>query len=173
MNSQLQLESTVQFGSAFYFYLDLEISNLVSDEVKQITIPDTNKEITIKNYQKIKIMLVEDNKVNMLLLKTIIKNLFTNVIIFEIPNGKEAVDQFETINPDIIFMDIQMPIMNGYEATKEIRNLKFGQDVHIIAITAGTEKEEKDKCISVGMNDYIAKPIIKGIIEKSILKWIN
>jgi PAS domain S-box-containing protein len=173
MNSQLQLESTVQFGSAFYFYLDLEISNLISDEVKQITIPATTKEVTIKNYQKIKIMLVEDNKVNMLLLKTIIKNLFSNVTIFEIPNGKEAVDQFETINPDIIFMDIQMPIMNGYEATKEIRNLKSGQNVPIIAITAGTEKEEKDKCISVGMNDYIAKPIIKGIIEESILKWIK
>ena len=64
-------------------------------------------------------MLVEDNKVNMLLLKTIIKNLFSNVLIFEIPNGRVAVDQFETINPDLIFMDIQMPILNGYEATKK------------------------------------------------------
>ncbi|MFE3848687.1 PAS domain S-box protein [Flavobacterium sp. LB3P45] len=173
MNSQLQLESTVEFGSAFYFYLDLEISNLVSDEVKEIIIPDANKEIALKNYQKIRIMLVEDNKVNMLLLKTIIKNLFTNVTIFEIPNGKVAVDQFETLNPDLIFMDIQMPILNGYEAAKKIRNLKSGQNVPIIAITAGTEKEEKDKCISFGMNDYIAKPIIKGIIEEAILKWIK
>jgi PAS domain S-box-containing protein len=173
MNSQLQLESIVQFGSAFYFYLDLEISNVISKEINQITIPDTTSEITIKKYQKIKIMLVEDNKVNMLLLKTIIKNLFSNATIFEIPNGKVAVDQFEIINPDIIFMDIQMPILNGYEAAKKIRNLESGQNVPIIAITAGTEKEEKDKCISVGMNDYIAKPIIKGIIEESILKWIK
>jgi PAS domain S-box-containing protein len=172
MNSQLQLESTVQFGSAFYFYLDLEISDQIADEV-EIVIPDTNKNIEIKNYQKIRVMLVEDNKVNMLLLKTIIKNLFTNVSIYEIPNGKAAVDQFEIINPDIIFMDIQMPILNGYEAAKKIRTLKTGQNVPIIAITAGTEKEEKDKCIAAGMNDYIAKPIIKGIIEESILKWIN
>lgn len=176
MNSHLQLESTVDFGSAFYFYLDLEISDVISDEIKQITIPDTNKETitkSIKYYQKLKIMLVEDNTVNMFLLKTIITNLFPNATIFEIPNGKEAFHQFETINPDIIFMDIQMPLMNGYEATKEIRNLKSGQNVPIIAITAGTEKEEKDKCISAGMNDYISKPIIKGIIEKSILKWIK
>jgi PAS domain S-box-containing protein len=173
MNSHLQLESTVQFGSAFYFYLDLEISNLVSDTVKEIIIPDANKKIALKNYQKIKIMLVEDNKVNMLLLKTIIKNLFANVTIYEIPNGKVAVDQFETIHPDIIFMDIQMPIMNGYEATEIIRNLKSGQNVPIIAITAGTEKEEKEKCIAAGMNDYIAKPIIKGIIEETFLKWVN
>jgi PAS domain S-box-containing protein len=173
MNSKLQLESTVQFGSAFYFYLDLEISDVIAEEIKPITMADTTSEIFPKNYQKIKIMLVEDNKVNMFLLKTIIKNLFSNVVIFEIPNGRAAVDQFETINPDIIFMDIQMPIMNGYESAKEIRNLTAGKKVPIIAITAGTEKEEKDKCLAAGMNDYIAKPIIKGIIEKSILKWVN
>ena len=174
MNSHLQLESTFNFGSAFYFYLDLEISNVIPEGIKKINIPESNKVTitkSVKYYQNLKIMLVEDNKVNMLLLKTIIKNLFPNATIFEIPNGKEAFYQFETINPDIIFMDIQMPLMNGYEATKEIRNLKSGQNVPIIAITAGTEKEEKDKCLSVGMSDYIAKPIIKGIIEACILKW--
>ena len=176
MNSHLQLESTVQFGSAFYFYLDLEISNEPSEDVKQITIPVITNEIVgkpNKSAKKIKIMLVEDNNVNMLLLKTIIKNLFTNVTIFEIPNGKVAVEQFETIHPDIIFMDIQMPIMNGYEATEIIRNLKSGQNVPIIAITAGTEKEEKEKCLKAGMNDYIPKPIIKGIIEETFLKWVH
>ena len=117
-------------------------------------------------------MLVEDNRVNMLLLKTIIKNLSLKTTIFEVENGKQAVEQFESIDPDIIFMDIQMPIMNGYEAAEIIRNLKSGQDVPIIAITAGTEKEEKDKCIEAGMNDYIPKPIIKGIIEETIQKWV-
>ena len=72
---------------------------------------------------------------------------------------------------DLIFMDIQMPIMNGYEATRAIRKLKSGQEIPIIAITAGTEKEEKCKCLEAGMNDYISKPILKGIIEETILKW--
>jgi CheY-like chemotaxis protein len=58
-------------------------------------------------------------------------------------------------------MDIQMPIMNGYEATIEIRKLKLGASVPIIAITAGTGAEVNDKCIAAGMNDYISKPIIK------------
>ena len=173
MNSHLQLESTVEFGSVFYFYIDLDISNVMSEEDKQSAIPDADREIVLKNNKKIKIMLVEDNKINMLLLKTIIKNLFINVIIFEIPNGKAAVDQFEIINPDMVFMDIQMPLMNGYEATKEIRNLPTGKKIPIIAITAGTEKEEKEKCLAAGMNDYIAKPIIKGIIEESIIKWMS
>jgi CheY-like chemotaxis protein len=69
-------------------------------------------------------------------------------------------------------MDIQMPIMNGWEATTLIRNLKSGKDIPIIAVTAGTEKEEKIKCMEVGMNDYISKPIIKGIIEQTIIKWV-
>ena len=117
-------------------------------------------------------MLVEDNKINMLLLKTIIRNTLKEAIIVEIGNGKEAIDEFLNIQPDIIFMDIQMPIMNGYEATKAIRKLDSGKNIPIIAITAGTEKEEKNKCIEVGMNDYISKPIVKGIIEKTIIKWL-
>jgi CheY-like chemotaxis protein len=76
-------------------------------------------------------MIVEDNKVNMLLLKTILKNLEIHPTIFEVSNGKDAVDQFDTIQPDLIFMDIQMPIMNGYEATQIIRTLPSG--VPIIA----------------------------------------
>jgi CheY-like chemotaxis protein len=69
-------------------------------------------------------------------------------------------------------MDIQMPIMNGYEATQIIRTLPSGQNVPIIAITAGT-KRRKAKCIAAGMNDYIPKPIIKGIIEEIITKWTH
>jgi PAS domain S-box-containing protein len=176
MGSHLQLESIINTGSTFYFDLDLEISNQTSGNANQINVLIDKKETLIKtdkNSKRIKIMIVEDNKVNMLLLRTILKNLYSNATISEISNGKDAVDQFETINPDIVFMDIQMPIMNGYEATKEIRNLKSGQNIPIIAITAGTEKEEKDKCIKAGMNDYISKPIIKGIIEDTILKWAN
>ncbi|MFV5699122.1 PAS domain S-box protein [Flavobacterium sp. ZT3R17] len=174
MDSQLQLESIINTGSTFYFDLDLEISDQTSE--KEIEVLIDNKESPVKtnkNNKKIKIMIVEDNKVNMLLLKTIIKNLYSDVIISEVFNGKDAVDQFETLNPDIIFMDIQMPIMNGYEATNEIRNLKAGEKIPIIAITAGTEKDEKDKCINAGMNDYISKPIIKGIIEETLSKWTN
>jgi CheY-like chemotaxis protein len=117
-------------------------------------------------------MLVEDNKINMLLLKTIIKNVLYEPQFYEIVNGSEAIKQFENINPDIVFMDIQMPIMNGYEATKEIRKLELGKTIPIIAITAGTEIEIKEKCLSAGMNDYISKPIIKRIIEETIIKWI-
>ncbi|MFV8328299.1 PAS domain S-box protein [Flavobacterium sp. ZS1P14] len=176
MNSRLQLDSTINVGSTFYFDLDLEISDQTPEDTPQINTLSNKNEIIIvpvKKTKKIKIMIVEDNKINMLLLKTILKNLYSNATISEILNGKDAVNQFEILNPDIIFMDVQMPVMNGYEATKEIRMLKAGQHIPIIAITAGTEKEEKDKCIEAGMNDYISKPIIKGIIEETLSKWTN
>ncbi|WP_231557112.1 PAS domain S-box protein [Flavobacterium sp. AED] len=174
MDSQLQLKSIINTGSTFYFDLDLEISDeTFENEIEALIDKKESLAKTNKIPKKIKIMIVEDNKVNMLLLKTIIKNLYSDVIISEVFNGKDAVDQFETLNPDIIFMDIQMPIMNGYEATNEIRNLKAGEKIPIIAITAGTEKDEKDKCINAGMNDYISKPIIKGIIEETLSRWTN
>ena len=177
MNSRLELETTIGIGSTFYFDLELKTSNETSESVSLYeTEFNTIKEEVIKINKldkRITVMLVEDNRVNMLLLKTIIKNLSLKTTIFEVENGKQAVEQFESIDPDIIFMDIQMPIMNGYEAAEIIRNLKSGQDVPIIAITAGTEKEEKEKCLQAGMNDYIPKPIIKGVIEETFLKWVN
>ena len=173
MNSHLELESTVNMGSTFYFDLDLKTSNEVTENVNlQENTFNTIHNSPLKTDKKVTVLIVEDNRINMLLLKTIIKNLPSKTTIFQVENGKQAVDQFEEIQPDIIFMDIQMPVMNGYEATKIIRNLQSGQNVPIIAITAGTEKEEKDKCLIAGMNDYIPKPIIKGVIEDAFSKWV-
>jgi len=176
MGSHLNLSSELGVGSSFYFDLDLKTSNDSTKPLKVVSNPDyASNDIILKTnskFKNLKIMLVEDNKINMLLLKTIIKNIIPEAHIFEIPNGLEATLEFETLNPHIIFMDIQMPLMNGYQATKVIRNLKLGKNIPIIAVTAGAEKEEKEKCIRTGMNDYISKPIAKGIIEEALIKWV-
>ncbi|MBL0738202.1 PAS domain S-box protein [Flavobacterium sp. GN10] len=177
MESRLQLESKIDEGSTFFFDLNLKTSNQsINDkynaELKSLNIDLDSDEIET-NGTNITFLIVEDNKVNMLLLKTIIKNLYNNAFIFECENGYEAIQQFEKINPTIIFMDIQMPIMNGYETAKAIRNTKKGRDVPIIAVTAGAEKEERNKCISAGMDDYISKPIMKGSVEEALIKWLG
>ncbi|MDQ8012128.1 MAG: PAS domain S-box protein [Flavobacterium nitrogenifigens] len=177
MESRLQLESKIDEGSTFFFDLNLKTSNQsINDkynaELKSLNINLDSDEIET-NGNNITFLIVEDNKVNMLLLKTIIKNLYNNAFIFECENGYEAIQQFEKINPTIIFMDIQMPIMNGYETAKAIRNTKKGRDVPIIAVTAGAEKEERNKCISAGMDDYISKPIMKGSVEEALIKWLG
>ncbi|HJR99946.1 MAG TPA: PAS domain S-box protein [Flavobacterium sp.] len=177
MNSRLKLKSKVGQGSCFYFDIDLETNNQTAInervEIKKINTETIALLEQNSNLENSKILIVEDNKINMLLLKTIIKNSVPTAKIFEASNGQEAVLQFENILPDIVFMDIQMPVMNGYEATEAIRKLASGKEVPIIAITAGTEKEEKSKCIEMEMNDYISKPIVKGIIEKTLVKWVK
>lgn len=175
MDSKLQLNSEIGIGSTFHFDLDLKTSNDLETEI--ITINKQDAFIDHLDFHSndlftaIKIMLVEDNKINMLLIKTIIKNMLPKAIIHEIPNGQLAVNEYENIMPDIIFMDVQMPLMNGYEATKAIRKLNTGTSVPIIAITAGTGLEVNEKCREAGMNDYISKPIIKSVIEEAIIKW--
>lgn len=177
MESRLQLESKIDEGSTFFFDLNLKtsnqsITNKYNSELKRLNIELETDKIE-PNSNDITFLIVEDNKVNMLLLKTIIKNLYNNAYIFECENGYEAIQQFERINPTIVFMDIQMPIMNGYETTRAIRNTKKGRDIPIIAVTAGAEKEERNKCISAGMDDYISKPIVKGSVEETLTKWLG
>ncbi|HEY1054608.1 MAG TPA: response regulator, partial [Emticicia sp.] len=120
------------------------------------------------------ILIVEDNKVNMLFARTIFKSVFPNGRILEAENGKIAVDIFKQDAPDIIFMDMQMPEMNGLEATQAIREIENGKNrVPIIALTAGTVKGEKEKCLEAGMDDYITKPFVKDTIVKAIQKYLG
>lgn len=169
MNSKLHLESEPYQGSNFYFDLNLRTSNqILFEETIKTAQPEKNS-IALN----LKILIVEDNKVNMLLTKTILKSLFHDVALYEAIDGEQAVKQFAEINPDIVLMDIQMPIMNGYEATKVIRQTEMGEKTPIIALTAGTVKGEKENCLEAGMNDYITKPIIRSVLEEIILKWAN
>jgi CheY-like chemotaxis protein len=119
-----------------------------------------------------RILVVEDNAFNTLLIKTMIGNLLPNASIVEAINGKEAVECFKATKFDIVFMDIQMPEMNGYEATIEIRKIEKGSRVPIVALTAGTLKDERDKCLNVGMDDYIIKPIVTASVVGVIHKWL-
>lgn len=120
------------------------------------------------------ILVVEDNKVNMLFARTIFKSIFPNGRILEAENGKIAVDIFSNDPPDIIFMDMQMPEMNGYEATLAIRGIENNKShVPIVALTAGTVKGEKEKCLEAGMDDYITKPFVKDTIVKVVQKYLG
>jgi len=118
-----------------------------------------------------KIMVVEDNSINMLLAKTVISNLSNEISIMEASNGREALSLCNQAIPDIIFMDIQMPEMNGYEATSAIRKKFKKHDILIIALTAGNVKGEREKCLKVGMNDFIAKPFVEEDLIKLLKKW--
>ena len=122
------------------------------------------------------ILLVEDNQINQQVAKEILESLGVNSKIAN--NGEEAVNIFikDDYNEDydLILMDIQMPVMDGYTATENLRLLKNALDIPIIAMTADAVTGVKERCITVGMNDYITKPIsaeeLAGVLKKMVTR---
>ncbi|MCE6987727.1 PAS domain-containing hybrid sensor histidine kinase/response regulator [Dyadobacter sp. CY323] len=121
---------------------------------------------------KVTVLIAEDHKINMILVKSMLIKILPDVTMVEAASGLEAIEQFRKSNPDIVFMDIQMPEMNGYEATKGIRMLETESHVPIIALTAGTVVGEREKCLEAGMDDYLTKPVVKDTLELAIQKWL-
>lgn len=107
----------------------------------------------------LRVLLAEDNLVNQKVAVSILERKNVRVTIAN--NGKEAVEELIK-NPqeyDVVLMDMDMPVMDGYEATKTLRELKKFEHLPIIAITAHSSPEDKKKCLSYGMNDHVAKPV--------------
>ncbi|MXV17243.1 PAS domain S-box protein [Hufsiella ginkgonis] len=120
----------------------------------------------------ISILVAEDNNVNMLLARTLIQRVAPHATVIECKNGAEAVNYCRNRLPDLVLMDVQMPEMNGYEATGRIRTLEQGTHVPIVALTAGNVKSEKEKCIEAGMDDFLVKPIVEETITLLLKKWL-
>ena len=174
MNSKLKLISENGEGSAFFFDITFKKSEptieLNSNSTQHVNNIYSN---ALKIDREISILIVEDNKINMLLAKTIIKKIIPNCIIFEAFDGYQAIQEYKKEKVDLILMDIQMPLKNGYEAASEIRKLKTSKKLPIIALTAGILDGEKEKCLKAGMNDYVSKPIIKNDLGKILFKWMS
>jgi CheY-like chemotaxis protein len=117
----------------------------------------------------LRVMVVEDNPINMLLAKAIIKKIVPDSIITEVTNGQDAVTQCTSQMPDIIFMDVLMPLMNGYDATRLIREKHPLNRIPIIALTAGVVQGEKEKCMEAGMDGFVSKPFV----EEDLLPIFN
>jgi CheY-like chemotaxis protein len=126
-----------------------------------------------KSDRALRILIAEDNEINLLLVRLMIKNSFPNAVILEARNGLEVIEIYQTLPLDLILMDIQMPLKNGYETTTEIRQIELSKRTPIIALTAGILKEEKQKCLDLGMDDYISKPINSEELHSAILKVVN
>lgn len=147
------------------------LSKLVKKQDDQIE--DFEVENATSSLKQLRVMIAEDGEVNMLLARIIIQRIAPNAEIIEVNDGTEAVNTCKEKMPDIIFMDIQMPKMNGYEATRKIRELPSEKHVPIIAITAGNVKGEREKSIAAGMDDFIAKPVVEATVAGVFNKWLS
>jgi CheY-like chemotaxis protein/HPt (histidine-containing phosphotransfer) domain-containing protein len=118
-----------------------------------------------------KILLVEDNAINQqVATELLVEELF---VVDVANNGKEAIEDFELNNYDCVLMDIQMPIMDGYTATKLIRKKQQYADLPILAMTANATQEDKETALAAGMNDHITKPINPTVLFNTLVKWIK
>ncbi|MDF2515126.1 MAG: hypothetical protein K0R59_422 [Sphingobacterium sp.] len=121
----------------------------------------------------LEVLLVDDNPVNMVLNNRIMKSLAPNVHLTEAANGLQALEECSKKQFSIIIMDVQMPIMSGIEATRNIRMLPKYQHVPIIGVTAGNVLGEKEKCLESGMNDFLPKPIRRADLLEVLKKYIS
>lgn len=142
------------------------------NKTKHVALPAVKKPSEVIK-QAFNIIIAEDNAINMLLARTIVKKIAPYAVIFEATNGVEALNIYQEELIDIILMDVQMPDMNGYIATKEIRSIHREKQVPIIALTAGNVKGEREKCISSGMNDFISKPFAASTIAQCLKNWLS
>ena len=106
-----------------------------------------------------RILVVEDNLDNRRILVYRLKRIGDFEIV-EAGNGREALDAVQREPPDLIFMDLKMPVMDGWEATRQIRDLERGRDIPIIALTAQAMAGDEQKALAAGCDDYLAKPIV-------------
>lgn len=164
MGGEILVESEKGKGTTVYVRFSLEKGKEL-DLIKKDT--DT---VDTKIFKDKKILVVDDNEMNRMV-ATLILNEF-EVLISEAGNGEEAVEYLKNNDCDLVLMDLQMPISNGYETTIIIRE-KLQLNTPIIALTANVIEEERQKCFEIGMNDYLSKPFDEVQFLEILSKWLK
>lgn len=162
MGTEIKVKSTPGSGSVFYFQLNVRPGHCQNTEEK-------SEQISPSCFEGVRILLVDDNGINRDLALAYLRKLGAGAD--EAANGEEAVAAAKTGEYQLIFMDCQMPVMDGFEATRMIRLLHLKKQPVIIAMTANAMAGDRELCLGAGMDGYISKPISKKKIAEVSKKW--
>ena len=173
MNSRLQMESQFGQGSSFGFHLNLEfIDEPISPPAfaKELE-HDLQAPVIPENFNGINILIVEDNEINLQIVSQMLQTVHANV--FHARNGLECLDLLLKNSVDIILMDVQMPLMDGLEATKKIRDMNQFQHLPIIGLSAVVLQQDQIDCLKAGMSDFMPKPFTMDDVLSKIYPWLT
>ncbi len=171
MGSEIKVESALNVGSNFSFMLDLETVNkpLVAQEAPQVF--QETKGVLANSLNGIKVLLVEDNLINQKVASKLLSKWGATYQIA--PNGKIALEKVQKEKFDIVLMDIQMPVMDGIEATKQIRALGgVFKKLPIVALTASAVLEVRQNAMAAGLDEFVTKPFNPSKLNKMIQKFV-
>lgn len=168
MKGDIWVDSTFGEGTSFHFKIPFE--NVTPQQIAEISNPTQIQQESEKPSNSVSILVAEDNLINQKLIGLILSKI--NIIPDIASNGAEAVEMLKQKDYNLLFMDIQMPELDGFEATKLIR--KEFEPEHqpvIIAMTANALEGDRERCLEAGMDDYITKPITLQVVKDCIEKW--
>ncbi len=153
------MESRMNEGSRFVVSLPLDIPSALTPVATPAEAPQLSG----------RILIVEDNAVNQLVAKRLVQQLGCEAQVAL--SGEEALEMCQAQSFDLILMDCQMPGLDGYETTRELRRQQFGTP--IIALTASVLAGERERCLATGMNDFLTKPITRAALAEMLSRWLQ
>jgi len=172
MDGEIGVDSYENHGSTFWFKIPLIIPNA---NTKAVNLYDENDDETGTDISpEISILAVDDHPVNQVFIQKVLKKLgFKNIDLAE--NGEQALNYINHNTYDIVLMDCQMPVIDGYQATSLLREKEANDERHlpVIALTANAMVGDKEKCIKAGMDDYLSKPVRPEKLKKIMAKWLT
>jgi PAS domain S-box-containing protein len=166
MDSELNVTSEIGKGSCFEFYLPVK-ETVLSSEI----ITPRNQKIIGYDGRNIKILVCDDRKTNRDVLSQLLTDIGFEVI--EASDGREGLEKALAHHPDIVLMDLMMPEMDGFEATRAIRNMPEIKDTAVIAVSAGVFNQTRNDCLDAGCDDFIPKPVITDELLEKISKHLS
>jgi len=171
MGGTIQVISEENVGSTFIFTVMLGVTEPAAIRQSQRRCQQGIDTDRLKSIHGAHILLVEDNEINRIVAIELLAEVHLQVDVAE--NGEIALEKLAHNRYDCILMDVQMPVMDGCRATQRLREMDGYQHIPVIAMTANAMNDDRNKCLAVGMNDFISKPILPKTLYETLLKWVR
>jgi PAS domain S-box-containing protein len=167
MGGDAGADSELGQGSTFWFTVRLAQGGTLADVAPEHAVEHDAESLVRSLHTGARVLLVEDEPINQEISQLLLEEAGLHVDL--VGNGEEAVRRVAALPYDLILMDMQMPVMDGLEATRQIRRLPYGEQVPILAMTANAFADDRERCLESGMNDFVAKPVDPEVLFRKVL----